>query len=44
MKFEGDRLEPEYADVPGQWGTIWLTNGSTNNIINHLTIKMPLVY
>ena len=37
--FEGDRLEPEYADVPGQWGTIWLTNGSTNNQINHLTIK-----
>jgi len=37
--FEGDRLEPEYSDVPGQWGTIWLTNGSTNNIINHLTIK-----
>jgi hypothetical protein len=37
--FEGDRLEPQYADVPGQWGTIWLTNGSTNNVINHLTIK-----
>ena len=37
--FEGDRLEPEYSDVPGQWGTIWLTNGSTNNKINNLTIK-----
>jgi hypothetical protein len=37
--FEGDRLEPEYADVPGQWGTIWLTNGSTNNHLNHATIK-----
>jgi hypothetical protein len=37
--FEGDRLEPEYADVPGQWGTIWLTDGSTNNNLNHLTIK-----
>tara|TARA_R110000868_G_scaffold68390_9_gene202253 strand:- start:20757 stop:22271 length:1515 start_codon:yes stop_codon:yes gene_type:complete len=37
--FEGDRLEPQYADVPGQWGTIWLSNGSTNNLINHLTIK-----
>jgi hypothetical protein len=37
--FEGDRLEPDYADVPGQWGTIWLTNGSTNNNLNHLTIK-----
>jgi hypothetical protein len=37
--FEGDRLESEYSDVPGQWGTIWLTDGSTNNTINHLTIK-----
>ncbi|MEZ7500577.1 hypothetical protein QO200_17805 [Flavobacterium sp. Arc3] len=37
--FEGDRLEPDYSDVPGQWGTIWLTDGSTNNTIDHLTIK-----
>lgn len=37
--FEGDRLEPLYSDIPGQWGTIWLANGSTNNTINHLTIK-----
>ena len=37
--FEGDRLEPDYENVPGQWGTIWLSNGSTNNLINHLTIK-----
>jgi hypothetical protein len=37
--FEGDRLEPDFADVPGQWGTIWLTEGSTNHKINHLTIK-----
>ena len=37
--FEGDRLEPDFADVPGQWGAIWLTDGSTNNKINHLTIK-----
>lgn len=37
--FEGDRLEPEYSKVPGQWGTIWLTDGSTNNTINNLTIK-----
>ncbi len=37
--FEGDRLEPQFSNVPGQWGTIWLTDGSTNNTINHLTIK-----
>ncbi|MGB5662162.1 hypothetical protein [Eudoraea sp.] len=37
--FEGDRLEPEFSEVPGQWGTIWLAPGSSNNIINHLTIR-----
>ncbi|WP_310378028.1 right-handed parallel beta-helix repeat-containing protein [Flavobacterium sp.] len=37
--FEGDRLEPDYANVPGQWGTIWLTDGSTNNSFNNATIK-----
>lgn len=36
---EGDRLEPLYTDVPAQWGTIWLFNGSENNTINHVTIK-----
>ncbi len=37
--FEGDRLEPEYDTLAGQWGTIWLHKESTNNVINHLTIK-----
>ncbi|WP_300571046.1 hypothetical protein [Flavobacterium sp.] len=37
--FEGDRLEPDFAETPGQWGTILLTNGSTNNIFDHITIK-----
>jgi len=23
--FEGDRLEPNFSDIPGQWGTIWLS-------------------
>ncbi|WP_246139886.1 hypothetical protein [Flagellimonas hymeniacidonis] len=36
--FEGDRLEPTYAQEPGQWGTIWLRQGSSANI-NYLTIK-----
>ena len=36
---EGDRLEPLFSDVPGQWGTIWLFNGSSNNTIHHATIK-----
>lgn len=37
--FEGDRLEPDFSDVSGQWGTVWLADGSTNHKINHLTIK-----
>ncbi|MFD0962740.1 hypothetical protein [Pseudofulvibacter geojedonensis] len=37
--FEGDRLEPLYSDIPGQWGTIWLQEGSTNNLFDHVTIK-----
>lgn len=37
--FEGDRLEPLYEDIPGQWGTIWLFNGSVENEINFATIK-----
>ncbi|WP_121665605.1 hypothetical protein [Mesonia aquimarina] len=41
--FEGDRLEPGFSDVPGQWFAIWLTEGSTNNIINHATIKNATV-
>jgi len=36
---EGDRLEPLFENVPGQWGTIWLFNGSENNTINYATIK-----
>lgn len=41
--FEGDRLESEFEDVPGQWGTVWINSGSTNNSINHLTIRNATV-
>lgn len=37
--FEGDRLEPIFSDIPGQWGTIWLQEGSTNNLFDYVTIK-----
>lgn len=37
--FEGDRLEPIFADVSGQWAAIWLFEGSLNNTINYATIK-----
>lgn len=37
--FEGDRLEPYFENIPGQWGTIWLLDGSINNQFNFCTIK-----
>lgn len=37
--FTSDRLEPFFDDVPGQWGTIWLFQGSKENEINYATIK-----
>jgi len=41
--FEGDRLEPLFTDVPGQWSTIYLFNGSVDNDINYATIKNSTV-
>jgi hypothetical protein len=41
--FEGDRLEPSFSEVPGQWGIIYLAEGSTNNSFNHATIKNATV-
>jgi hypothetical protein len=41
--FEGDRLEPGFSDVSGQWGAIWLLQGSIENEIDHATIKNATV-
>lgn len=41
--FEGDRLETSFSNVPGQWGTILLTDGSVANSINYATIKNATV-
>src|SRR5690606_10898424 len=41
--FEGDRLEPFFSEVPGQWGAIWLTSGSVNNTINNAIIKNSVI-
>lgn len=41
--FEGDRLEPNYADVAGQWGAVWFLPGSNGNNIKNLTIKNATV-
>jgi hypothetical protein len=41
--FEGDRLEPEFSNVPGQWAAIWLTEGSTGHEFDYVTIKNSTV-
>lgn len=39
VTIQGDRLEPAYSNVPGQWGEIWLSPGSINNYIQWAVIK-----
>jgi len=41
--FEGDRLEPEFSEVAGQWGTLWLAPGSVENEIAYLTVRNATV-
>lgn len=36
--FEGDRLEPDFSEIPGQWGAVILMS-EQDNTINHLTLK-----
>ncbi len=39
VTFQGARLEPDYKEIPGQWGKIWLSKGSINNVIDWAIIK-----
>ena len=39
VRFQGDRLEAGYADIPGQWGGIFFTSSSRNNSIRYAEIK-----
>ncbi len=39
VRFQGDRLEPFYNDIPGQWGGIIFTSSSRNNSIRYAEIK-----
>ncbi len=41
--FQGDRLEKEYEDVPGQWVGIWLTAGSKRNKFDYAIIKNAII-
>ncbi len=40
---QGDRLEPAFDDVPGQWSGIRLLAGSQNNRFSHTTIRNSIV-
>jgi hypothetical protein len=37
--FEGDRLEKEFEDVPGQWRGIFLLSGSQSSSLNYTIIR-----
>lgn len=39
VEFQADRLEPDYEEVPGQWGGLWLAWPSTENVIRHALLK-----
>jgi hypothetical protein len=41
--FEGDRLEPEFTDLTGQWGGIWIAKGSTDNYLEHVTLRNAVI-
>lgn len=43
VTFQGDRLEPEYRDLPGSWERIWILDGSNNNEINYAVIKNAFI-
>lgn len=43
--FQGDRLEPFYAELPGQWDRIWINEGpgTNENKFEHCVVKNALV-
>ncbi|MBL7938042.1 MAG: hypothetical protein JNL43_01675 [Flavobacteriales bacterium] len=45
ITFQGDRLEPAFDELPGQWDRIWLNEGSADlsNEFSNVLIKNALV-
>lgn len=45
ITFQSDRLEPAYADLPGQWDRIWINDGPTgnDNVFENVVVKNALV-
>ncbi len=39
VTFQGDRLEMEYRNLPGQWDRIWINESSVNSEFNYAVIK-----
>ena len=40
---QGDRLEEEFADIPGQWAGVRFSEGSRGNFMSHTTIKNSII-
>lgn len=45
ITFQGDRLEPFYAELPGQWDRIWINEGNegSDNHLENVVIKNSLI-
>ncbi len=43
VRFRTDRIEPEFEDVPGQWGGIFLSPGCTGNSFDYAEIRNAAV-
>ena len=41
--FEGDRLEPEFENEPGQWTGIWLQAGTSGHRIEHCIVRNSII-
>ncbi|MEI7723571.1 MAG: hypothetical protein WCK09_00635 [Bacteroidota bacterium] len=39
VRIQGDRMDPFYKDLPGQWGGIYLEKGSKDHDLNYSIIK-----
>jgi len=39
ITFQGDRLEPTYENIPGQWDRIWINEGQADNELSNVVIK-----
>jgi hypothetical protein len=39
VRLQGDRLDPFYRDLPGQWNGIYLEKGSHDNVVKYAVIR-----